>query len=92
MGSGGIAEGEVSDRAYVQVLVNVDSEMALLEHFTRVLVVYLAVAVAVAAAVSFLLSRRTVKPIVASMNSQTEFVQNASHELRTPLALSLIHI
>ena len=60
MGSGGIAEGEVSDRAYVQVLVNVDSEMALLEHFTRVLVVYLAVAVAVAAAVSFLLSRRTV--------------------------------
>lgn len=86
MGSGGIAEGEVSDRAYVQVLVNVDSEMALLEHFTRVLVVYLAVAVAVAAAVSFLLSRRTVKPIVASMNRQTEFVQNASHELRTPLA------
>ena len=87
MGSGGIAEGEVSDRAYVQVLVNVDSEMALLEHFTRVLVVYLAVAVAVAAAVSFLLSRRTVKPIVASMNRQTEFVQNASHELRTPLAV-----
>ena len=89
MGSGGIAEGEVSDRAYVQVLVNVDSEMALLEHFTRVLVVYLAVAVAVAAAVSFLLSRRTVKPIVASMNRQTEFVQNASHELRTPLAIIL---
>ena len=87
MGSGGIAEGEVSDRAYVQVLVNVDSEMALLEHFTRVLVVYLAVAVA--AAVSFLLSRRTVKPIVASMNRQTEFVQNASHELRTPLAIIL---
>ena len=83
------AEGEVSDRAYVQVLVNVDSEMALLEHFTRVLVVYLAVAVAVEAAVSFLLSRRTVKPIVASMNRQTEFVQNASHELRTPLAIIL---
>ena len=90
MGSGGIAEGEVSDRAYVQVLVNVDSEMTLLEHFTRVLVVYLAVAVAVAAAVSFLLSRRTVKPIVASMNRQTEFVQNASHELRTPLAIILV--
>ena len=89
MGSGGAAEGEVSNRAYLQVLVNVDSEIALLEHFTQVLVVYLAVAVAVAAAVSFLLSHRTVKPIVASMNRQTEFVQNASHELRTPLAIIL---
>ena len=89
MGSGGAAEGEVSNRAYLQVLVNVDSEIALLEHCTQVRVVYLAVAVAVAAAVSFLLSHRTVKPIVASMNRQTEFVQNASHELRTPLAIIL---
>lgn len=89
MGSGGAAEGEVSGKAYLQVLVNVDSEIALLDHFTRVLVVYLVVAVVAAAAVSFLLSRRTVKPIVASMNRQTEFVQNASHELRTPLAIIL---
>ena len=29
------------------------------------------------------------KPIAASMNRQTEFVQNASHELRTPLAIIL---
>lgn len=76
-----------ADEAYLQVLVNVDSELELLEHFTRILVVYLAVAVLVAAAVSYFLSRRTIKPIVASMNTQTEFVQNASHELRTPLAV-----
>ena len=72
---------------YLQVLVNVDSELALLDHFTKMLVIYLVAAVLGAAAASYFLSRKTIKPIVASMNRQTEFVQNASHELRTPLAI-----
>ena len=75
------------EAAYLQMLVNVDSEIAILDGFTRALVVYLAVAVVVSAAASYLLSRRTLKPIVANMRAQTEFVQNASHELRTPLAV-----
>lgn len=73
--------------AFLQVLVNVDAEVAILEGFTRALAIYLAAAVVVAAAASYLLSRRTLKPIVASWRAQTEFVQNASHELRTPLAV-----
>lgn len=77
-------DGELT---YMQVLVNVDSEIAILDDFTRALVAYLAVAVIVAAAASYLLSRRTLKPIVENWKAQTEFVQNASHELRTPLAV-----
>lgn len=72
---------------YLQVLVNVDSELAILDEFTRALILYLAVAVVVSAAAGYLLSRRTLKPIVESWRIQTEFVQNASHELRTPLAI-----
>lgn len=80
-------ESAAAGDAYVQVLVNVDSELALLESFTKALVGYLVAAVVVAAAVSYILSRKTIKPIVASMNQQTEFMQNASHELRTPLTV-----
>ena len=73
--------------AYVQVLVNVDSELAILDGFSRMLAAYLAVAALVSAAAGYLLSRRTLKPIVENWHAQTEFVQNASHELRTPLAV-----
>ncbi|BAK43476.1 cell wall metabolism sensor histidine kinase WalK [Eggerthella sp. YY7918] len=72
---------------FVQVLVNVDSELAILDSFARTLVLYLAVAALVSAAAGYLLSRRTLKPIVENWRAQTEFVQNASHELRTPLAV-----
>lgn len=81
------AVGQDDDRSYMQVLVNVDSELAILQSFTGALVGYLAVAVVVSAAASYLLSRRMLKPIVANWRAQTEFVQNASHELRTPLAV-----
>ena len=59
----------------------------LLDGFTRTLVRYRAAAVVAAAAASYLLSRRTLRPIVQNWKAQTEFVQNASHELRTPLAV-----
>lgn len=81
------AASDEGETTYLQTLVNVDSEIAILDGFTRTLIVYLAAAVVVAAGASYLLSRRTLKPIVANMRAQTEFVQNASHELRTPLAV-----
>lgn len=34
---------------------------------------------------SFYLARRTLKPIQASMEAQSQFISDASHELRTPL-------
>ena len=37
--------------------------------------------------VSYVLSKKTIKPMMVAYKKQTEFVQNASHELRTPLAI-----
>lgn len=36
---------------------------------------------------SYILSKRTLKPIFLAWERQTEFVQNAAHELRTPLTI-----
>ena len=36
---------------------------------------------------SYLLARRTLKPIEKAMEDETQFVSDASHELRTPLAV-----
>ncbi|HIY84348.1 MAG TPA: HAMP domain-containing histidine kinase [Candidatus Rubneribacter avistercoris] len=76
-----------SEEAYLQVLVNVDSEKATLDGLSSTLAAYLAVAVCVSAAASYLLSRRLLRPLVSNWRKQTEFVQNASHELRTPLSI-----
>lgn len=72
---------------YVQLVANVDSEIAILDSFTRTVTVGFLLALVLSAAVSYLLSRRMVKPIARSWGKQTEFVQNASHELRTPLSV-----
>lgn len=72
---------------YIQLVANVDSEIAILDSFTRTVTVGFLVALVLSAAVSYLLSRRMVKPIAQSWGKQAEFVQNASHELRTPLSV-----
>jgi signal transduction histidine kinase len=41
----------------------------------------------VGGAASFLLARRTLKPIAEAMDSQSRFTSDASHELRTPLTV-----
>lgn len=71
----------------MQFIANVDSETAILDNFTKTLVGGLALALVVSAAVSYALSRKTLKPIASAWERQTEFVQNASHELRTPLTV-----
>ena len=75
------------DSSYVQVLANVDSEMAILESVTNTLIGGFLVALIIAAALSYILARRALKPVLQSWNKQTEFIQNASHELRTPLTI-----
>lgn len=72
---------------YVQVIANVDSEMGILDTFTKTMAVGFAIALVLAAAASYLLSRRMIRPIARSWRKQSEFVQNASHELRTPLSV-----
>ncbi|WP_101722413.1 sensor histidine kinase [Eggerthella timonensis] len=72
---------------YVQRAADVGSEAAILERLTAALAVGLAAALVLTAVASYLLSRRTLRPIASAWEKQTEFVQNASHELRTPLAV-----
>lgn len=78
---------ENSQNSYVQVLANVDSEIAILESVTNTLIGGFLVALIIAAALSYILARRALKPLLQSWVKQTEFIQNASHELRTPLTI-----
>lgn len=73
--------------AYMQVLIGVDSEKAIVEHAGVALTVYLLFAVVVSAAAGVYFSSRVTSSLMASWKSQAEFVQNASHELKTPLAV-----
>lgn len=72
---------------YVQILINVDAEEAIMQNFRTMLVISLILSVGLALGASYILAISTLKPIVASWKKQTEFVQNASHELRTPLTI-----
>ena len=51
------------------------------------MVISFSVSVVVILIASYILSKRTLKPIVESWKKQTQFVQDASHELRTPLTI-----
>lgn len=72
---------------YVQLLANVDGEQQTLESLTNILIIGNVVLIAFSLIVSYMLSKRVMKPIIENYRKQTEFVQNASHELRTPLTI-----
>ena len=72
---------------YIQILVNVDGENQSVANILNVLVIATIIIIFISIIISFILSNRTLKPIIESWNRQTEFVQNASHELRTPLTI-----
>jgi len=75
------------ETVYVQLLINIDSEVHLINNFFQILTLGIVITVILAIVASYLLSKRTLKPIIESWNKQIEFVQNASHELRTPLSI-----
>jgi len=75
------------DGTYKQVLINVDSEKTIAEEFIKNLVISFSISVVIILIASYILSKWTLKPIVASWKKQTRFVQDASHELRTPLTI-----
>lgn len=75
------------DIATIQLLVNVDGEQNVLHNFQTLLILCSVLFILLSLAASFILSRKTMKPIIRSWNKQIEFVENASHELRTPLTI-----
>jgi len=75
------------DGSFTQVLINVDSEKTIAEKFIKNLVISFSITICIILIASYVLSKWTLKPIIASWKKQTQFVQDASHELRTPLAI-----
>ncbi|HZG18348.1 MAG TPA: HAMP domain-containing sensor histidine kinase [Candidatus Bathyarchaeia archaeon] len=75
------------DQDYIQLLMNVDGEQNILDNYGRLLTICTVVFVLLSIAASFILSRKTMQPIIRSWHKQVEFVENASHELRTPLTI-----
>lgn len=80
-------QNESDEIAYHQLLINIDGETAIIDHFGELLVLCSSIFVILSISASYLLSKKMMKPIIQSWNKQTEFVENASHELRTPLTI-----
>ena len=76
-----------SDGTYSQILINVDSEKEISQKFITNLTISFTISLLVILVASYVLSRKTLKPIVESWKKQSQFVQDASHELRTPLSI-----
>ena len=75
------------DKSYTQVLINIDSEKIIAEKFIKNLTISFSLSIVVILIASYILSKRTLKPIIISWKKQNQFVQDASHELRTPLTI-----
>lgn len=72
---------------YVQLLINVDSEKAMMKVFSNTLILGFSAIIVTILILTYILNRRAMDPIIKNYEKQTEFVQNASHELRTPLTI-----
>lgn len=72
---------------YIQLLANVDGETQTVTNLTNILIFGTCAIILISIIASYVLSKRTLEPIISSWKKQTEFVQNASHELRTPLTI-----
>ena len=69
------------------MLINIDGEMDTIENILNILVLGTTLLIIISIIISYILSKRNIKPLIEAYKKQTEFVQNASHELRTPLAI-----
>lgn len=77
-------EGEIY---FIQLLINVDAEENIIANYLNIFIVGIIITIGLSIVASYILSKKTLNPIVKSWKKQIEFVQNASHELRTPLTI-----
>lgn len=80
-------ENDISESKYVQLLINVDSEKELINSYFEIISLAVCFGIILSVIASYVLSKRTLKPLQENLIKQTEFVQNVSHELRTPLTI-----
>ncbi len=78
---------DVQESRYVQLLINVDSERDLIDNYLRIISVAVLIGILLSILASYILSKKTLKPLQENLEKQAEFVQNVSHELRTPLTI-----
>ena len=78
---------DVIDDRYVQLLINVDTEKAIVASYFQIISVAIIVGIVCSIFASIVLSWKTLSPLEENMIKQIEFVQNVSHELRTPLTI-----
>lgn len=72
---------------YIQLLINVDGEKDLVNAYFRIISLAVLLGCILSILASYILSKKTLKPLTDNLIKQTEFVQNVSHELRTPLTI-----
>lgn len=83
-----IVEGnEYTPNRYVQLLINIDSEKSLVDAYFKIIAMAVLVGCFLSIFGSYILSKKTLKPLSDNLIKQMEFVQNVSHELRTPLTI-----
>lgn len=73
--------------AYAKIYLNIDGEVSASSTVLRVYAICVMSLFILAVGASYLLSSKTIKPIMSSLEKQFNFVSDASHELRTPLAI-----
>jgi two-component system sensor histidine kinase CiaH len=72
---------------YMKIYVNVDGEVSARDTVIKVYTICALAILLLSVAASYLLSNKSIKPIITSLEKQLNFVSDASHELRTPLAI-----
>ena len=76
-----------NDGTYTELLISIEAERNVVENFIEILAVCTIIFVLLSITASYVLAKRSMRPIINAWNKQSEFVENASHELRTPLAI-----
>ena len=71
----------------VQLLVNVNMQIASINSLRSALLRGLILLVALSLVLAFYLANMALKPLYKAYDKMADFVQNASHEMRTPLAV-----
>ncbi|KRM69685.1 histidine kinase [Apilactobacillus ozensis DSM 23829 = JCM 17196] len=72
---------------YVLILQNIDADLLAINSFIESLIITLVIFWILAIAISYFLSKSSMKPIIKSWLRQRDFSSNAAHELRTPLTV-----
>lgn len=75
------------DSKKIQILANIDSEIASMKRLVTSMIFGLITLIAIALVLSAYLAAKVIKPVREAYDKQVYFVQDASHEMRTPLAV-----